>query len=1436
MKRAPVEAKLRYSLGRQSKPLSADAGLEALLGYTAGDLLAGRVDLSDRIHPGDADIAAQLFSSDGKERSGVVHLRLRHADGKIRCVRVEFAKRRQPARQGEPVQLLSLLLQDARSLYGILPDPGILTSIEPMMNAAGEPLYLKNLNHVFTAANRATLEAYSAQSDPSHLLGATCYDVFPEQYADTCYEFEKQVLSGTPKVSEIRTLPALGREDRWVDLIRYQVRDSAGVVIGVFCIDKDISERREAVEKLRESEDMLRESQAIAGLGTYRVDIADGRWTSSEVLDGIFGIGKDYDRIVDNWVALVHPEDREAMARYFLDEVIGQGKDFDKEYRVVRRSDGAVRWVHGLGRLVLSADGRPVKMLGTIKDITERMESQAALRESEESLRDAQKIARLYSYVYNFATGFWKATESSESILGVDAHYPRTRDGWYALVHPADRDRFTSTMIENTSRRQTSVDSEFRIVRPSDGAIRWIKSLGRIEYGVDGKPIRLCGTFQDITDSKLAEIALRESRELLQLFITHAPVALAMFDREMRYLAVSLRWLDLHGLAGVNLIGRSHYEVFPELPAAWREYHRQALAGEAIPRDEYKLRREDGIMLWVRREIRQWYSGDGSIGGIIIFSEDVTEPREAALALSESKEQLELFVAHAPAAMAMFDTEMRYLVVSQRWVADFRMAGKDFIGRSHYEIDPDIPERWRQIHQRCLAGETLHSDEDRLERSDGTVQWIRWETVPWRTGDGAIGGIIIFAEDITKHRETEERLRLAASVFTNASEGILITDPNGRILEVNEMFTHITGYTREDALGQNPRILQSGVYGHDFYAGMWQSLAREGHWSGEMWNRHKNGELIAESLTIDAVRDANGNLQQYVALFSDITQLKKSAQQIEQMAHFDVLTGLPNRVLLADRLQQAMAQANRRQQSLAVAYLDLDGFKAINESHGHDIGDHLLTSLAFNMKCALREGDTLARLGVDEFVAVILDLDDRAAAATIIEQLRQAAAEPVQIGDLSLNVSASLGVTYYPQPEEADPDLLLRQADQAMYQAKLAGGNRCHDYDPEHDHNVRGHHENLEHIRHALAANEFVLYYQPKVNMRTGKVVGVEALIRWQHPERGLLPPGMFLPVIEEHPLAIELGEWVIGTALAQMESWQAQGLELPISVNVGALQLQQPEFVDRLRGLLDAHPAVKPFNLEIEVLETSALRDVVQASQVLNACQRIGVSFALDDFGTGYSSLIYLKRLPANVLKIDQSFVADILDDPGNLNILEGILSLASAFHRTVIAEGVETIEHGLMLLLLGCELAQGYGIARPMPAGDIPAWVATWTPDLRWALVPPVHAGNKALLYACVEHRAWIAAFEAYLTGKRHAPPSMDQSQCKFGSWLQAEGLAGHGSPPNCRSVEAIHSQIHRVASDIYQSQSQGKNAEGLDRLGELYMMCERMAEELGVYGQKV
>ena len=587
--------------------------------------------------------------------------------------------------------------------------------------------------------------------------------------------------------------------------------------------------------------------------------------------------------------------------------------------------------------------------------------------------------------------------------------------------------------------------------------------------------------------------------------------------------------------------------------------------------------------------------------------------------------------------------------------------------------------------------------------------------------------------------EREDRLRRAAKVFSYATEGILITDAGGTITEVNDAFTRIAGFSREEVVGQTPRVFGPLPEGRRFYARMQRALARNGCWQGEVVNRKKNGERFVALCNVTAVGDATGAPQNYVAMFSDISEMKAYQRQLERVAHFDSLTELPNRVLLADRMRRAMAQSLRRGQSLAVIYLDLDGFKSVNDRYGHEIGDRLLLAISRAMKCVLRDGDTIARIGGDEFVAVLVDLASERDGFPVLERLLDAASSPFVIDDHTLQVSASVGVTFYPS-DGVDAEQLMRHADQAMYQAKQAGRNRYALFDVAEDAAAVSLSKKAEHIRAALARKEFVLYYQPKVNMAEGTVVGAEALIRWRHPELGLLPPNDFLPFIEDHPVGMELGEWVLDTALGQIETWRNAGLNIPVSVNIGARQLLQDDFMERLQGALAKHPDVPPEHVELEILESSALDDIARTSELVRACRHLGIRFALDDFGTGYSSLTYLRGLPADVLKIDQSFVRGMLDDPNDLAIVAGVIGFARAFNRQVIAEGVETVEHGLKLLGLGCALAQGYGIAHPMPAAEIPGWIAQWKPALAWS----ASTGDERKKAGSATENAIIAANE--------------------------------------------------------------------------------------------
>jgi diguanylate cyclase (GGDEF)-like protein/PAS domain S-box-containing protein len=560
-------------------------------------------------------------------------------------------------------------------------------------------------------------------------------------------------------------------------------------------------------------------------------------------------------------------------------------------------------------------------------------------------------------------------------------------------------------------------------------------------------------------------------------------------------------------------------------------------------------------------------------------------------------------------------------------------------------------------------------------------------------------------EALREARDAEDRaLYRYTEIFDFAPVGYFILDRNSTITQVNLRGANMLGLERLKLTER--RFLIFVTLEHRIKFSGFLAKAFD---TGDKQNFEILVQVGKHALWFSLEANAGATGTGCLVAMTDITERKLAEDKLKRIAHFDLLTDLPNRVLLADRLSQAMLQCQPRKRSVAVAYLDLDGFKTVNDSYGHDMGDKLLVALSQRIKEALGQGDTLARVGGDEFIAVMVDLENIKDNNLVLEKLLKAAADPVTVGDTVLHVTASIGVTLYPQ-DGADTDQLIRHADQAMYIAKQAGKNCYHLFDPILDMKIKFQQESINDIRSALIRNEFVLHYQPKVNMHTGEVIGLEALIRWQHPERGLVPPLEFLPVIEGHVISLKLGEWVIDTALTQISQWGSKGEKLSISVNISAYQLQQVNFAARLEALLAVHPEVNPNSLELEVLETSALNDIDQVLDTMNACHKLEVGFALDDFGPGYSSLTYLRRLPAYLIKIDQSFVRNMLEDADDLAIVEGVIGLAKAFQREVIAEGVETIEHGVALWQLGCELAQGYGIARPMPAGDIPEWVSNW------------------------------------------------------------------------------------------------------------------------------
>jgi diguanylate cyclase (GGDEF)-like protein/PAS domain S-box-containing protein len=941
----------------------------------------------------------------------------------------------------------------------------------------------------------------------------------------------------------------------------------------------------------------------------------------------------------------------------------------------------------------------------------------------------------------------------------------------------------------------------------------------------------------DITEKKRKETDLIEN----QLLLKEAQSIAHTGHWELDSLTMKAKWSEeIFHILGIDPTSEAGPELLatllhPDDKEQLLSSLQDAIADGKKHHLEYRIIRPDAEVRWVECEAMQILDDNGKIVKLRGVFKDITEHKKIENELSNTLATLKNVINSTPDLIFVKNHQLQTILCNKAYANAVGKSSEQMYGHTDIENgwDPKlvngIPEKgirgFKHDDRDALSGITVNKPHEPTH-VQGELRIFDTYKRPLKDAKDNIIGVLSVSRDITEKKQTEDRLKLLSNVFTYASEGISITDAHGNILDVNQAFTHITGYSREEIIGKKPKILQSGVHDRVFYKMMWQEINEKGSWYGEIWNRHKKGDIYAEKININEVKDAKGKVQNYIAMFSDITNIKKHQEHLEHMAHYDALTNLPNRTLLSNRLASVIAQTNRNSDHLALAYLDLDGFKEVNDTYGHAIGDQLLVSLTDRLKKHLRDRDILARIGGDEFVIVLSSLSENKLCIPLLQRLLAAASKPILIGDNILHISASIGVTFFPQAEKIDADQLLRQADQAMYVAKQSGKNCYKIFDMSQEQSVKQRHESLGRIQQALESDEFVMFYQPKVNMNSGEITGFEALIRWLHPEKGLLPPIEFLPLIEDDFISVELGDWVISNTLSQLNNWHQSGLKVTISINISALHLQQPHFVKNLEQELNKYPEIENHYFELEILETSALDDINQVSEIMNSCHDLGVHFALDDFGTGYSSLTYLKRLPASTLKIDQTFVRDMMDVPEDLAIIEGILGLAHAFKRQPIAEGVETIEHGILLLKLGCDFAQGYSIAKPMPAGEIISWIKNWQCPSVWINVKRVGRDETSLLHAAVEQKAWVKLLELYVQDKTIVPP-VDIDKCRFGKWLDKTGKPKYGHLSTFKQVDLAHQKLHSVAHQVIKYKNQNDNKKLQDKLSLLKQTSSELLE---------
>lgn len=679
------------------------------------------------------------------------------------------------------------------------------------------------------------------------------------------------------------------------------------------------------------------------------------------------------------------------------------------------------------------------------------------------------------------------------------------------------------------------------------------------------------------------------------------------------------------------------------------------------------------------------------------------EQIKAKKALQRSESQIITLMNAIPDLVWLKDADGNYLYCNHAFEKLLGAKEVDIIGKTDYDfVDKTSADSYRENDRQAILANMPSANEEWLTFADGSTRLFKTMKTPLLDKDGSLIGVLGVARDITERKQAEEGLRIAATTF-ESQEGMIVTDAQNTILRVNRAFTKITGYQAEDVIGQTPRLLSSGKQDKAFYAAMWANINTTGWWEGEIWNRRKSGEVYPEYLTITAVKDDAGITTNFVATLTDITVSKAASVEINNLAFYDPLTELPNRRLLLDRLNQALVASARSGKRGALLFMDLDHFKSLNDTLGHDYGDLLLQQVAERLKANVREGDTVSRLGGDEFVILLEDLSEEqieAGAYTedVAEKILLALNEPYQLHKHKYNSTPSIGATLF-NGREREFEELLKQADIAMYQSKTEGRNTFRFFDPKMQEAIAARVDMQQELRKAIKQNQFELHYQIQVGA-DGKAIGAEALIRWQHPERGMISPFDFIPLAEESGLILPIGQWVLETACAQLKLWEQNELtqHLTLSINVSAKQFRQVDFVEKVqKGFNDS--AIDPTKLKLELTESILVDNVKEIVATINALKALGIKFSLDDFGTGYSSLQYLKQLPLDQLKIDQSFVRDLVDDDSDKAIVLTVITMAKSLGLNVIAEGVETEAQRQFLLENGCENYQGYLFSKPVP-----------------------------------------------------------------------------------------------------------------------------------------
>lgn len=837
----------------------------------------------------------------------------------------------------------------------------------------------------------------------------------------------------------------------------------------------------------------------------------------------------------------------------------------------------------------------------------------------------------------------------------------------------------------------------------------------------------------DLTDQKRNE-AIAADRRLAHAILEQAADAIVVCDHDGTVILASN---SAAHLSGRNLVGNSFAQGFPLSDS---EGNKPAIE-DLLSLSQFGhgafdfSNAEKTLHLQVSASEIRSPGPEGELLGTVIILSDVTHiiraEQEAVTAQQKLQEQLDIASRARKALLSVVEdakeSETRLRLIASRlpgMIYQYQLNpdgthalpyASDAI-RSIFNVDPN-----EVIHDATKVFEKIHADDRdeviesirasakalspwrhhfRIGSEDTTVRWLFADAIPQAQSDDSVlwHG---FVSDVTERRLTEDKIEQAARVFDQSREGIIITDPENNIVMVNKAFSIITGYHEKDVLGKNPNLLASGRGDHAFYEKMWQAIGKHGFWEGEMWNQRKDGSIYPEWLSVTRTCDKDGNTAGYVGIFEDITQRKEYEKHIQRLAHFDPLTELPNRTLLRDRIDHVISSAQRNNKSFAILFCDLDGFKNVNDALGHNIGDKLLTEVARRLRAATRKQDTVSRQGGDEFIVLLPDTDPEGA-AKVADKILSTINMPYNLDGYEMTTTTSIGIAIYPDNGD-DFDTLAKNADIAMYRAKHLGRNNYYFFSPELQQITERYLKLEKDIHSAVANQELEIFYQPQVSLMDGHVFGVEALLRWNHPQFGMISPFEFIPIAENSGEILRIGEWVTRTAAQQLHNWINDGVKpIQLSVNLTVRDLRQPNLIEKLTNILEEID-LDPNLLELEITESMLMEDQENVINTLHQINDLGIHLSIDDFGTGYSSLSYLKRLPVDQLKIDKTFIQDMLNDSDDAIIARSIIALGHSLGLKVIAEGVEQNDQLDFLISQRCDYIQGYLYSKPLPAEEM-------------------------------------------------------------------------------------------------------------------------------------